>query len=49
MISLVPLLFAFFLMGIPITFSLGVAAVVGLLLVLAEMPGINKDDIHLDL
>jgi len=32
MISLVPLLFAFFLMGIPITFSLGVAAVVGLLL-----------------
>jgi C4-dicarboxylate transporter DctM subunit len=32
MIWLVPLLFAFFLMGIPITFSLGVAAVVGLLL-----------------
>jgi C4-dicarboxylate transporter DctM subunit len=32
MIWLVPLLFAFFLMGIPITFSLGVAAVVGLVL-----------------
>ncbi len=32
MIWLVPLLFVFFLMGIPITFSLGVAAVGGLLL-----------------
>ena len=32
MIWLIPLLFVFFMMGVPITFSLGVASLVGLLL-----------------